>query len=296
VYAGGKGNLPPGAINVVTGTGAEVGEALLAHPSVRRIAFTGSTEIGRHVMEVAGPQIKRITLELGGSDPMIVCEDADVAAAARMADTGRFFNCGQMCLGVKRLFVHESVYEPFVSQLRGILEKKTVGPGTDKASRMGPLHLAYQRQEIEEQVEDARSRGASVTVGGARPSGDGFDRGNFYLPTLIENAPWDARVVRDEVFGPVLPVFRFSDLDEAIERANDSVYGLGSSIWTRDLVNANRAIDKLQAGNVWVNSLHYGYDELPFGGVKASGLGREHGPEALDYYLEPKGVVIAGLT
>ena len=295
-YAGGKGKLPPGAINVVTGTGAEVGEELLRHPRVRRIAFTGSTEVGRHVMEVAGPQIKRITLELGGSDPMIVCEDADVAMAARMADTGRFFNCGQMCLGVKRLFVHESVYDSFVGQLRAILEKKTVGPGTEKSSRMGPLHLAYQRQEIEEQVADARSRGAKVSVGGGRPEGDGLARGNFYLPTLVEDAPWDSKVVREEVFGPVLPVFRFGDLDEAIERANDSIYGLGSSIWTRDLIKANRTIDKLQAGNVWVNSLHYGYDELPFGGVKASGIGREHGPEALDYYLEPKGVVIAGLA
>ncbi len=295
-YAGGKGKLPAGAINVVTGSGAEVGEALLAHPNVRRIAFTGSTEVGRHVMEVAGPQIKRITLELGGSDPMIVCEDADVATAAKMADTGRFFNCGQMCLGVKRLFVHDSIYDAFVDQLRGILEKKTVGPGTERSSRMGPLHLAYQRQEIEEQVEDARRRGAKVSVGGGRPDGDGLANGNFYLPTLIEDAPWDSRVVREEVFGPVLPVFRFTDLDEAIEKANDTIYGLGSSIWTRDLIKANKAIDRLQAGNVWVNSLHYGYDELPFGGVKASGLGREHGPEALDYYLETKGVVIAGLA
>jgi succinate-semialdehyde dehydrogenase/glutarate-semialdehyde dehydrogenase len=227
-FAGGKGKLPPGAINVVTGSGAEVGEELLRHPRVRRIAFTGSTEVGRHVMEVAGPQIKRITLELGGSDPMIVCEDADVATAARMADTGRFFNCGQMCLGVKRLFVHESVYESFVGQLRGILEKKTVGPGTEKSSRMGPLHLAYQRQEIEEQVEDARGRGAKITVGGGRPEGNGLANGNFYLPTLVEEAPWDSRLVREEVFGPVLPVFRFGDLDEAIERANDSIYGLGS--------------------------------------------------------------------
>jgi succinate-semialdehyde dehydrogenase/glutarate-semialdehyde dehydrogenase len=295
-YAGGKGKLPPGAINVVTGAGAEVGEALLAHPKVRRIAFTGSTEVGRHVMEVAGPQIKRVTLELGGSDPMIVCEDADVSTAVKMADTGRFFNCGQMCLGVKRLFVHESIYDAFVGQLRGILEKKTVGPGTDRASRMGPLHLGYQRQEIEEQVEDARQRGATITLGGGRPPGDNLSNGNFYLPTLIENTPSDARVVTEEVFGPVLPVSRFKDIDEAIEKANDTMYGLGSSIWTRDLVKANRAIERLQAGNVWVNSLHYGYDELPFGGVKASGLGREHGPEALDYYLETKGVVIAGLT
>ncbi len=295
-YAGGKKTLPAGAVNVVTGPGGTVGEELLRNPRVRRIAFTGSTEVGRHVMEVAGPAIKRVTLELGGSDPMIVCEDADVEAAAKNADVGRFFNCGQMCLGVKRLFVHDSVYDSFMGTLRGVLEKKTVGPGTEKSTRMGPLHLAYQRDEIEQQVEDARSRGAKVLVGGARPEGDGLANGNYYLPTLIENAPQDSKVVQEEVFGPVLPVFRFKELDEAIEKANDSIYGLGSSIWTRDLVKAHRAIDRLQAGNVWVNSLHYGYDELPFGGVKASGIGKEHGPEALDYYLEPKGVVIAGLA
>jgi acyl-CoA reductase-like NAD-dependent aldehyde dehydrogenase len=295
-YGGGKGKLPAGAINVLTGPGSEVGEELLRNKRVRRIAFTGSTAVGRHVMEVAGPQIKRVTLELGGSDPMIVCEDADVEMAARMADAGRFFNCGQMCLGVKRLFVHAAVYDTFLARLSGILEKKTVGPGTERSSRMGPLHLEYQRQEIEEQVEDARSRGANVVLGGARPDGDAFARGHFYLPTLIENAPRESGVVSEEVFGPVLRVFRFTHLDQAIEQANDTEYGLGASIWTRDLVNANRAIEKLQAGNVWVNSLHYGYDELPFGGVKASGLGREHGPEALDYYLEPKGVVIAGLA
>jgi succinate-semialdehyde dehydrogenase/glutarate-semialdehyde dehydrogenase len=200
-----------------------------------------------------------------------------------------------MCLGVKRLFVHDSVYDGFVGQLKTILDKKTVGPGTEKSTRMGPLHLAYQREEIESQVEDARSRGARIVVGGERPSGTAFAAGNYYLPTLIEDAPLDSRVVTEEVFGPVLPVFRFTDIDQAIEMANASIYGLGSSIWTNSLVKANRAIDKLQAGNVWVNSLHYGYDELPFGGVKASGVGREHGPEALDYYLEPKGVVIAGL-
>jgi acyl-CoA reductase-like NAD-dependent aldehyde dehydrogenase len=294
-YAGGKEKLPPGTVNVVTGPGGEVGEELLRNPRVPRIAFTGSTEVGRHVMEVAGRHIKRVTLELGGSDPMIVCDDADVATAVKMADTGRFFNCGQMCLGVKRLFIHDSVYDSFVGQLRAILEKKTVGPGTEKATRIGPLHLGYQRQEIEEQVEDARSRGAKISFGGNRPEGAAFERGNYYLPTLIEDAPWDSKVVRDEVFGPVLPVFRFADLDEAIEKANDTIYGLGSSIWTNDLKKANRAIEKLQVGNVWVNSLHYGYDELPFGGVKASGIGREHGPEALDSYLEPKGVVIAGL-
>src|SRR5919202_1450670 len=295
-YADGKKTLPAGVVNVVTGPGGEVGEELLRTPRVPRFPSPGSTAVGRHVMEVAGPLIKRVTLELGGSDPMIVCDDADADAAAKMADVGRFFNCGQMCLGVKRLFVHESVYDTVVGGLRAALEKKTFGAGTDKASRMGPLHLDYQRQEIEQQVEDARDRGARVLVGGARPNGQETGRGFFYLPTLIEDAPLDSRVVKEEVFGPVLPVFRFRHLDEAIEQANASMYGLGSSIWTRNLVNAHRAIDKLQAGNVWVNSLHYGYDELPFGGVKGSGIGREHGPEALDYYLEPKGVVIAGLA
>jgi len=279
--------LPKGAVNVVTGPGGIVGEELLKNPRVRRIAFTGSTEIGRHVMEVAGREIKRITLELGGSDPMIVMEDANLDLAVKMADIGRFFNCGQMCLGVKRLFLQESIAEGFVGKLAEILKQKTVGNGMKKESRMGPIHL--------EQVEDAKARGAKVVFGGEKAKGGELDKGFFYLPTLLTNVPDDSKVSREETFGPVLPVFTFKTLDEAIEKANSSVYGLGSSIWTRNLIHANTAIDKLQAGNVWVNSLHYGYDELPFGGVKASGVGREHGPEALDYYLEPKGVVIVNV-
>ncbi len=287
--------LPKGAVNVVTGPGSTVGEELLKNPRIRRIAFTGSTEVGRHVMEVAGREIKRVTLELGGSDPMIVMEDANLDMAVKMADIGRFFNCGQMCLGVKRLFLQESIAEKFIGGLSELLKKKTVGNGMSRESRMGPLHLDYQRKEIEEQVEDAKSRGAKAIVGGERAKGGELDKGFFYLPTLLSNVPDDARVSVEETFGPVLPVFKFKDLDEAIEKANGSIYGLGSSIWTRNLAHANKAIDKLQAGNVWVNSLHYGYDELPFGGVKASGVGREHGPEALDYYLEPKGVVIVNV-
>jgi len=287
--------LPKGAVNVVTGPGGTVGEEILRHPRIRRIAFTGSTPVGRHVMEVAGREIKRVTLELGGSDPMIVMEDANLDLAVKMADVGRYFNCGQMCLGVKRLFLQESVADNFIGGLVEILKKKTVGNGLNKESRMGPIHLESQRREIEEQVEDAKSRGAKTLFGGERPKGADFDKGFFYLPTLLSNVPEDARVTKEEVFGPVLPVYTFKTLDEAIEKANASEYGLGSSIWTRNLLNANKAIDKIQAGNVWVNSLHYGYDELPFGGVKSSGVGREHGPEALDYYLEPKGVVIVNV-
>jgi succinate-semialdehyde dehydrogenase/glutarate-semialdehyde dehydrogenase len=284
--------LPKGAVNVVTGPGATVGEEILRNPRIRRIAFTGSTPVGKHVMEVAGREIKRVTLELGGSDPMIVMDDANLDMAVKMADIGRFFNCGQMCLGVKRLFLQESIAESFVGNLAEILKKKTCGNGMSKEARMGPIHLESQRREIEEQVEDAKARGAKVVFGAERPQGSDLDKGFFYLPTLLTSVPDDARVSVEETFGPVLPVFTFKTLDEAIEKANSSVFGLGSSIWTRNLINANKAVDKLQAGNVWVNSLHYGYDELPFGGVKASGVGREHGPEALDYYLEPKGVVI----
>jgi len=268
---------------------------LLRNPRIRRIAFTGSTPVGRHVMEVAGREIKRVTLELGGSDPMIVMEDANVDLAVKMADVGRYFNCGQMCLGVKRLFVQESIADNFIGGLVEILKKKTVGNGISKETRMGPIHIGSQRQEVEEQVEDAKARGGKVLFGGERPKGGDFDKGFFYLPTLMTNVPDDARMTKEEVFGPALPVYTFKTLDEALEKANSSEFGLGSSIWTRNLLNANKAIDKLQAGNVWVNSLHYGYDELPFGGVKSSGVGREHGPEALDYYLEPKGVVIVNV-
>ncbi|HTM07276.1 MAG TPA: aldehyde dehydrogenase family protein [Verrucomicrobiae bacterium] len=287
--------LPKGAVNVVTGPGGTVGEEILRNPRIRRIAFTGSTPVGRHVMEVAGREIKRVTLELGGSDPMIVMDDANLDLAIKMADVGRFFNCGQMCLGVKRLFVQDSIAESFVGKLAEILKSKTVGNGANKETRMGPIHIESQRKEIEEQVEDAKSRGAKVVFGGERPKGGDLDKGWYYLPTLLTNVPEDSKVSTEETFGPVLPVFTFKTLDEAIEKANSSIFGLGSSIWTRNLANANRAIDKLQAGNVWVNSLHYGYDELPFGGVKQSGVGREHGPEALDYYLEPKGVVVVNV-
>jgi succinate-semialdehyde dehydrogenase / glutarate-semialdehyde dehydrogenase len=287
--------LPKGTVQVVTGPGGSVGEELLRNPRIRRIAFTGSTPVGRHVMEVAGREIKRVTLELGGSDPMIVMDDANLDLAVKMADVGRYFNCGQMCLGVKRLFLQESIAEKFVGGLVEILKKKTVGNGISKETRMGPIHIESQRQEIEEQVEDAKSRGAKTLFGGERPRGGAMDQGYYYLPTLLADVPEGARVTREEVFGPALPVYTFKTIDEAIEKANASEFGLGSSIWTRNLIYANKAIDKLQAGNVWVNSLHYGYDELPFGGVKASGVGREHGPEALDYYLEPKGVVVVNV-
>jgi succinate-semialdehyde dehydrogenase/glutarate-semialdehyde dehydrogenase len=291
-----QAGLPKGVLSVVTGPGGVVGEELISNPKVRRIAFTGESGTGKHVAAVACSDFKRVTLELGGSDPMIVCDDADIQKALTGAMVGRFWNAGQACLAVKRLFVFDKVYDEFVEGLVGKVSRYEVGDGMTRPDkpkiRMGPLHTADQREEIEAQVKDAIDRGAKVLLGGARPEGDQYAKGYFYLPTILADVPDDARAVTEETFGPLLPIFRVSSLDEAIERANKSIYGLGSSIWTKNLDNIETAIDRIQAGNVWVNSLHYGYDELPFGGVKASGFGREHGPEALDYYLEPKGVVI----
>lgn len=288
-----QAGLPKGVLNIVTGPGGVVGEELLRNPAVRRVAFTGETGTGKHVAECAGREMKRLTLELGGSDPMIVCDDADIDRAVTGASVGRFYNCGQACLAIKRLYLFESVYDPFVEKLIGKVKRLKLGDGLKPDTRMGPLHTAAQRQEIEEQVADAVERGGQVLAGGKRPEGAEYEKGFFYLPTLLADVPDDARIVREESFGPALPIFKVKDLDEAIARANSSIFGLGSSIWTHDLTKARAAADRLEAGNVWINSLHIGYDELPFGGVKSSGVGREHGPEALEYYLEPKGVVVA---
>ncbi len=284
--------LPPGALNIVTGPGATAGEAILAHPRIRKIGFTGATDTGRHVMRVASDTIKRVTLELGGSDPLIVCEDANIDEAVSATSVGRFFNCGQACLAVKRVFVHENVAGEFVDKLLAKVNKLRVGNGMEKGILVGPMHTNTQREEVEAQVEDARARGAQVLLGGGRPQGDGFERGNYLLPAVLADVPADSRMLREEVFGPALPIVRVRDLDEAIARANDSIYGLGSSIWTSDLNKANRAAEQLEAGYTWVNSAQIIYDELPFGGFKQSGVGKEHGMEALEHYMESKAVVI----
>jgi succinate-semialdehyde dehydrogenase/glutarate-semialdehyde dehydrogenase len=287
-----EAGVPPGAFNVVTGTGPVAGAALVAHPLVRKVAFTGSTPVGKQTMAAAAEQLKRVTLELGGSDPMIICDDADLDRAVSAASVGRFFNCGQACLATKRLFVFEQVADEVVEKLTGKAAKLRLGPGTAEGVHMGPLHTARQRERIEAQVADAVDRGARVLHGGGRPRGEGYAAGYFYEPTLLLEPPADARVATEETFGPALPVWRVAGLEEAIARANASPYGLGSAIWTRDLHRASLAAERLEAGYTWVNSVNKVYDELPFGGLKQSGYGKEHGTEALDYYQETKSVVV----
>ncbi len=290
-----EAGLPPGVLNVIVGPGAVVGEELIRHPKVRKIGFTGETETGRRVMAQAAPELKRITLELGGSDPGIVCDDADLEQAAKAIAIGRFFNAGQACLAIKRVYVFDQVADQLIDKVAARAKKLKVAPGMDPSSQMGPMHTASGRETIEKQLNDAVDRGARVLAGGGRPKGEPFDKGFFFEPTVLTDVPDDARVWKEETFGPLLPIARVKDLDEAIEKANNSEFGLGSSIFTRDLKKAQQAIDRLDAGYTWVNAIQVAYDELPFGGTKHSGFGKEHGVEVLDYYTDQKSVVLAGV-
>src|SRR2546426_11836667 len=211
-----EAGLPPGVLNIVPGPASVVGETLLKDPRVRKIGFTGATSTGKHVMEVAAQNVKRVTLELGGSDPMIVCDDADLDEAASAASVGRFFNCGQACLAIKRLYLFDQIYDQFGSKLAAKAEKLRAGNGLESGVIVGPLHTAAQRDEVEQQVSDAIKRGARVIAGGKRPVGEAFVKGNFYLPTLLVDVDENSRVVQEEVFGPALPIMRVTDFDEAI--------------------------------------------------------------------------------
>jgi acyl-CoA reductase-like NAD-dependent aldehyde dehydrogenase len=288
----GESGLPEGVFQVVTGKGSVLGEALVTDPRVAKVAFTGSTPVGKHVAELAARGVKRVTLELGGSDPMIVLDDADVDGAVSAASVGRFFNCGQACLAVKRLYVHERIVDEFVEKLEAKVARLVLGAGTAEGTMIGPLHSQAQRETLEEQVDSTLAQGGELLTGGRRPDGDQFANGWFYEPTLILEPPHDSKVAVEEVFGPALPIWKVRGLDEAIERANASRFGLGSSIWTRDLTAATIAAERLEAGYTWINSGQIIYDELPFGGFGESGMGKEHGNEALDYYQESKAVIV----
>jgi succinate-semialdehyde dehydrogenase/glutarate-semialdehyde dehydrogenase len=288
-----EAGFPAGVVNTVFGDGAVVGRALTTHPHVAKVGFTGATETGRIVMAGAAQTIKRVTLELGGSDPMIVADDADVDRAVSAASVGRFFNCGQACLAIKRVFLFEEIADEFIEKLVVKANKLKIGAGLEEGVQLGPMHSEEQLLKLEAQIADAVSKGAQVVAGGGRPRGPAFDSGFFHQPTLLTNVDPSSRVATEEVFGPALPLFRVKDLDEAIAKANESIYGLGSSIWTQDLDRATEAAERLEAGYTWINSVNKIYDELPFGGFKQSGIGQEHGCEALDHYQATKSVVVA---
>ena len=288
-----KAGLPEGTLNVVSGPGSQVGQEFLENPKIHKVGFTGATDTGKNVMRTAADTLKHVTLELGGSDPMIICDDADLDEAISSASVGRFFNCGQACLAVKRLYVFDSVYDYVVGKLTEKVQRLTVGDGFDPKARLGPLHTDGQRVEVEDQVADALKRGGRVIAGGKRPEGKQYEKGNFLLPTLVVDVPDDAKLAQDECFGPALPIFKVKSIEDAVERANNCIYGLGSSVFTSDLYKAHYAAEKLQAGYTWVNSAQIIFDEMPFGGWKQSGLGQEHGLEALEHYTMAKSVVIS---
>ncbi|HYY87555.1 MAG TPA: aldehyde dehydrogenase family protein [Chloroflexota bacterium] len=288
-----EAGLPPGVLNIVTGPGSVVGEEIIRNPIVRKIGFTGETGTGKQVARSAADELKHVTLELGGSDAAIVCNDADLELAARNVAIGRFFNAGQACLAIKRVYVFDDVADQFIDKIVARARRLKLGSGTDESAQMGPLHTEKQRAEIEAQLEDAVKRGGKVVAGGKRPQGEQFKQGYYFEPTVVVDVPEGARVWTEETFGPLLPIMRVKDMDEAIQKANSSEFGLGSSIFTRDMNKAQRAIDELEAGYTWVNAVQIAHDELPFGGTKHSGYGKEHGTEVLDYYTEQKSVVMA---
>lgn len=289
-----EAGVPKGIFNVVPGPGGIVGEELLRNPKVRKVSFTGESETGKHIMEVAARDLKRVTLELGGSNPVIVADDADLDAAVDNTLFGRFRNCGQGCMCIKRAYVFEKVADLFIQRLLEKVKAMKIGNGLLQGVNMGPIHSASQREAFEGQVNDGLSKGARVLTGGRRPTGPEYDRGFFYLPTLLENADPGSKVVREEVFGPALPIFRVKDMDEAVKFGNDSIYGLGAHLWTRDIQKALSAARRLKAGTVLVNTAYGsgGWEiEVPMGGFKQSGLGREYGMEGMAQYQETKTIV-----
>ena len=288
-----EAGLSAGVLNVVTGPGEFVGEALVNNHKVKKVSFTGENATGKRVAELAARGIKRVNLELGGSDPMLVCDDADLESAIVGALKGRFYNCGQACTAVKRLYVFESVAEEFIKKLEAAIRKIRVGNGMNENIDMGPLNNRRQWEYVKELVAgiEEKDEGRIIT-GGKVPANSACSTGYFFEPTLVLDAPGESRLLKEEVFGPVLPVARVKDLDEAIEEANNTSYGLGASIWTKNLDKALLGCEQLNAGIIWINQHLKVAPEVPFGGFKDSGIGKENGPYALSEYLDLKTIML----
>ncbi|SEP72509.1 Acyl-CoA reductase [Streptomyces sp. yr375] len=285
-----RAGVPDGVVNVVTGAGPVVGEALLRHPGIDKIAFTGSTAIGRHAASIAGENLKPVTMELGGNAAHIVFEDADLEKAVGAVIKGFVFNSGQFCMGGPRLLVARPVYSTLLNILADAVPGVPIGDPRAVETVIGPMAGEKHLRKVEEYVDLARKEGARIVCGGERLDLDG---GYYYKPTVIADLDNDSRVVQEEIFGPVLTVQPFDTEDEAVALANSTPYGLASGVQTGNLARAHRVADRLQAGIVWVNDWAMLDPSVPFGGVKDSGFGREYGPEALHSYTRVKSVVVS---
>lgn len=282
--------VPPGVINVVTGSGKDVGEALVKHQDVDKVAFTGSTEVGRRVMEMAAGTVKQTTLELGGKSPNIILEDADLDIAIPGSLFGVFLHSGQLCESGTRLFVPDSLHDEIVEKLVYLTKKLKAGNPLDPGSDIGPVVSKRQKETILSYIETGKEEGAMVVCGGKEMEIPGCEQGHFVEPTIFINVTNDMKIAREEIFGPVLTVIRYSDVEEAVKMANDTIYGLASGIWTRDVNKAYKVARQLKAGMVWINDWHMLRNDAPFGGYKQSGIGRELGRHSLDAYTQVKHV------
>jgi acyl-CoA reductase-like NAD-dependent aldehyde dehydrogenase len=281
-------HLPKGVVNIITGAGAEVGDALVKHPDVPCIAFTGSTATGRHIYRLGAERIKKLHLELGGSDAAIVCADADLEAAARAVAWTAFLNAGQVCTSAERIYVEQSIHDRFLERLAGLTKTLVIGPGLDETTEITPLIGRRERDAVEARVAAAREEGAEVAAGGRRPPQ--FDKGFFYEPTVLSNVRHGMSLLKEEIFGPVAPVMAFRTFDEALRLANDSPYGLGATLFSSDARKVRRYFEEIEAGNVWVNDPLVDNPAGPFGGMKQSGQGRELGEEGLEEFQQTKHV------
>jgi len=274
--------LPPGVLNSMSGPGS-FGGAIVRHPEIRKVSFTGSGEVGRGVMRDAADTIKRLTLELGGNDPAILLDDVDVASVAPTIFQSAFMNAGQICIAVKRVYAHEKVYPQIVAKLSELAKACVVGNGLEPDTQMGPLNNEAQLRLVQELVEDGRKRGGKVQAGGEGVAGA---KGYFYRPTIMTDLDDAARLVAEEQFGPALPILPFRDVDDAVERANDTIFGLGASVWGGDVARASEIAARVRAGTVWVNQHLKLEPDVPFGGQKQSGMGREMGMWGLEEFCE----------
>jgi acyl-CoA reductase-like NAD-dependent aldehyde dehydrogenase len=281
--------LPPGVLNVLTGPGARLGQAIVEHPGIDKIAFTGDTSTGKGIMRGAAGTLKRITLELGGKSPNIVLPDADLEAAVRGATIGIFYGKGEVCAAGSRLLVDRSIKDEFIDKLAARAKKMTAGDPLNPQTRFGALSSKKQLETVLRYIESGKSEGATLMAGGARTD-IGTGKGYFVQPTVFSDVRPEMTIAREEIFGPVLAAIEFADLDEAIARANDTPYGLAAGVWTRDIKKAHYIARKLQAGTVWVNTYNVYDTAAPFGGYKQSGFGREMSAHALDHYTQIKTV------